>query len=89
MTVLFAVVNGENYFVFDKENVNTMQKHVFNGRERMGRKKYFKFWTKRRTGRTRKNYDLVLDTASFLWEVLRDFIGDERVGIGKYNNKRC
>ena len=58
-------------------------------RKDWGREKYFKFWTKK-GWKDEKNYDLILDTAKFSWRsVQRFYEEDERVGIGKHNNKRC
>ena len=54
--------------IFDKENVDTMQKaRRLMDRKDWGREKYFKFWTKK-DWKDEKNYDLVLDTAKFSLE---------------------
>ena len=54
--------------VFDKENVDTMQKaRRLMDRKDWGREKYFKFWTKK-DWKDEKNYDLVLDTAKLSLE---------------------
>ena len=54
--------------VFDKENVDTMQKaRRLMDRKDWDREKYFKFWTKK-DWKVEKNYDLVLDTAKLSLE---------------------
>lgn len=54
--------------IFDKENVDTMQKaRRLMDRKDWGRERYFKFWTKK-DWKDEKNYDLILDTAKLSLE---------------------
>lgn len=60
--------------IFDKENVDTMQKaRRLMDRKDWGREKYFKFWTKK-DWKDEKNYDLVLDTAKFSLEECSEIV---------------